>query len=965
VVSSTPRAAASCLVARAAHGRAIAIMLCVRCPVLIGREEQTAMFTDACESARRGFGRAILLVGEAGAGKTRLAECAVGLARKTGITAVVGRAVAETPAVPLRIVSEVLLELTRNEPPPLVPSLKGYVPLLATLLPHWRSEDWRPPEEPLLAMAEGIFRLLREYSAGGGVLVAFEDLHWADTASVAVVRFLVDHIAELAGVILVTVREGEPGSGVTAQLEHAGAQLSSVGRLSDQDVQRMAAACLGVSVVSAEVLAHLWRDAEGLPLLVEDLVGLGASDDQPRRFADVVRARLAQMTPDQQNVLAAAAVLGHRFDWRLLDTIAELPAGTAAAALHRATASQLVVSRQDGFEFRHALTRDVVLHGLATSERQRLALAAAQVLGLEAPTADAGRDFAVARLLIDGGDRLAGARLLLELGRRQLDTGELAVAGAALDQASMLVNGTTELGIVIAYERARAALLTGQSAPASELGRRLIAMVEGRDGALATRTRLLLARAALAAGNWDDAARALRAIRSTSASNPSIAAEAAVLEAHVALGRSQAGSLLAAEHMAAHAVGIAHEASRDDIQCQALEVLGLCARSRDLDVAASALERALDLAETANLGPERLRVLNELGGVEMLRDAVSDRLERARSEALRQGAIGTAVSIGANLAAAWVMTGRYTQAVALAGEVEATAARLGIRPLEAAAQLMMGFAFAHQGRRVEADRHLNLAEALAPDDADLRAGAWGIGRGLLALLEEDRAGARRAFARAHQEMPDQHVRILNPYEGPDLLVAALDGEADLVAAEALLERSVRGARWPAMWAQSAVAVARGAIGDRVAADVALKAAMEASDRYPVFGALAARLVAEAAVRNGWGEPVPLLRAAERTFTGLGLGRAATACRALLSRAGARVPRRRRSDTALPAALHLAGITAREAEVLDLLTDHLSNREIAERLYLSPRTVEKHIAALLAKLDTPDRTALTQLARSLH
>jgi DNA-binding CsgD family transcriptional regulator len=160
-------------------------------------------------------------------------------------------------------------------------------------------------------------------------------------------------------------------------------------------------------------------------------------------------------------------------------------------------------------------------------------------------------------------------------------------------------------------------------------------------------------------------------------------------------------------------------------------------------------------------------------------------------------------------------------------------------------------------------------------------------------------------------------------------------------------------------------VARGAIGERGAAAAALTGAMEAGSRYPVFGALAARLVAEAAVRNGWGEPVPLLRAAERTFTGLELGRAASACRALLSRAGAPAPRRRRADSALPAALHLAGITPREAEVLDLLTDHLSNREIAERLYLSPRTVEKHIAALLAKLDTPDRTALTQLARSLH
>ena len=91
-------------------------MLYVRCPVLIGREEQTAMLTEACDRARRGFGRAIVLVGEAGAGKTRLAEHALGLARETGMTSVAGRAVAETPAVPLRIVSEALLELTRNDP---------------------------------------------------------------------------------------------------------------------------------------------------------------------------------------------------------------------------------------------------------------------------------------------------------------------------------------------------------------------------------------------------------------------------------------------------------------------------------------------------------------------------------------------------------------------------------------------------------------------------------------------------------------------------------------------------------------------------------------------------------------------------------------------------------------------------------------------------------------------------------
>jgi len=57
------------------------------------------------------------------------------------------------------------------------------------------------------------------------------------------------------------------------------------------------------------------------------------------------------------------------------------------------------------------------------------------------------------------------------------------------------------------------------------------------------------------------------------------------------------------------------------------------------------------------------------------------------------------------------------------------------------------------------------------------------------------------------------------------------------------------------------------------------------------------------------------------------------------------------------------VTAREAEVLDLLADRLSNREIAEQLFLSPRTVEKHVAALLAKLGARDRGSLARLARA--
>jgi DNA-binding CsgD family transcriptional regulator len=277
---------------------------------------------------------------------------------------------------------------------------------------------------------------------------------------------------------------------------------------------------------------------------------------------------------------------------------------------------------------------------------------------------------------------------------------------------------------------------------------------------------------------------------------------------------------------------------------------------------------------------------------------------------------------------------------------------------------MQGFAMAHQGRVREMSQLLGAAEAIAGDDHDLRAGAWGIGRGICALLTEDRAGARQAFARARQEAPDDHVRILNPYDGPELLLRAISGEAGLAEVDSASASIVRAARWPGLWYGAARAVACGSGGDAAGAGAALAAAAEAGSRYPVFSALAGRLVAEAAIRDGWGDPRSLLHAADATFTRIRLGRASAACRALLKEAGSPAPRRRATEAGLPAALLTAGVTAREADVLRLLADRLSNREIAERLYLSPRTVEKHVAALLAKLGADDRLGLAYLARGL-
>ncbi len=111
---------------------------------------------------------------------------------------------------------------------------------------------------------------------------------------------------------------------------------------------------------------------------------------------------------------------------------------------------------------------------------------------------------------------------------------------------------------------------------------------------------------------------------------------------------------------------------------------------------------------------------------------------------------------------------------------------------------------------------------------------------------------------------------------------------------------------------------------------------------------ARRLAAEAALADGWGDPVGWLREAAAYFAARGDDRVAAACRGLLRRAGSPVPRRRPGGGELPGQLRALGVTEREADVLRLLAAGLGNREIAERMFLSPRTVEKHVASLLAK-----------------
>lgn len=211
-----------------------------------------------------------------------------------------------------------LLELARDRAAPADAGLAPYVTVLASLVPHWRAPGWSAPAEPVVVTAEAVLQVLRWAAGdagGNGMVVILEDLHWADDATLAVTRYLVDHASEVPALVFGTIRTGEGREDARALLEAGGAQVCPIGRLSQDEARDMAHACAVAGPSLDDTIAAVVRDAEGLPLLVEDLLATGDLGGVAPRFADTVRARLARLDDCQRTVVGAAAVLGRRFDW--------------------------------------------------------------------------------------------------------------------------------------------------------------------------------------------------------------------------------------------------------------------------------------------------------------------------------------------------------------------------------------------------------------------------------------------------------------------------------------------------------------------------------------------------------------------------------------------------------------------------------------------------------------------------
>ena len=371
-----------------------------------GRRPQLDRLRAAWSDATAGRRRTVLVAGEAGIGKTRLAAELATLAERDGAVVLAGRCDQHlgVPYLPLR---EALGRHLAALPDDRLRLVLG--PRATELVRRWPELAWRlPPAPPARVgqpadpylLTEAVLDLLEAVAAGGPLLLVVDELHGADEASLLLLRSLA-HAPRPAGLLtLLAYRDDEPAgreslpAALADLLRAPGAELLTLDGLSTDEVAALAAATVGrpLGAEGAALATVLRQRTGGNPFLVGELLrhlvehgGLGGRDlagvavgpavhDVPASVRFVVRQRLARLGGPVQHVLAMAAVIGHRFDLAVLGRVVDLGQDSLLPALDTAVAARLLdewPGAAGDYAFHHALVRDLLYGDLPAGERAR------------------------------------------------------------------------------------------------------------------------------------------------------------------------------------------------------------------------------------------------------------------------------------------------------------------------------------------------------------------------------------------------------------------------------------------------------------------------------------------------------------------------------------------------------------------------------------------------------------------
>jgi ATP/maltotriose-dependent transcriptional regulator MalT len=767
---------------------------------------------------------------------------------------------------------------------------------------------------------EAVFEAaLAELTGQEPTALVVEDLHWADDATLDVLGYLARRIGDLPAVLVVTIREGAVPEGHPVH--------RWLGGLAGHPVHRVALPPLSDAAVDVLAAGSGW-DATALveltggnPFFVTEVLAGRAPDrfSVPASVADAVIARVAQLGPECRADLLQLSVVPGTVPFELVDALL----GDRLDALAEAEVRGMIEVRIDGVAFRHELARRAVeasLTGLHRRILHRAVLAALQ----RSPVPDLAR---IVHHATAAGDVDAVVRFAARAGR------EAAAAGSHRQALAHFEAAVAHLDRL--EPRERAALLDDH---AWELH------------------------------NAHRFAGALRAGEAAVALYAELGEQVALGAARVRLSRYHylAGDTGRAQVIARQAVDGLRGTDSPEATAHALTYHGAAlALGGDTTVATAVLDEAQAAAERCGRADLAALCLNYqsiarpgLSGAARIA-LVRESLERAIAGGHHESAARAYTNLGELL----FRYGRLAELEACVTEgLDFTTGR----GFWSHAYNLSVHRCLVQLRRGEWDAAGDALAALADRDED---------PGMLRLYAEPAHGrllARRGDPAAGDVLTAAWERgrrqgsVLGlAYSGTALVEwAFLNGRTDV--ATAVLDEWSRHARRPAAepaWAEllryaqrAGVAVtapercpepwASALRGDWRAAAQAFEAA---GDPY------------EAALeRVGSGAVEPMLQAV-RTLDDLGATPAAAAARRRLRELGVRtIPRGPQAATRA----HPAGLTSRQADVLDLLAEGLTNAEIAERLVVSVRTVDHHVSTILGKLGVPSRRHASRLARSL-
>jgi len=407
---------------------------------LIGREAERAQLLQIMQEARSGCGSLILLQGDAGVGKTRLAEEALVMARRLGCQTLVGRCHEQQGTPALIAYTEVLEEASRLMPASAfrqaiiasAPELAKLMPELHRLFPDMPPPLQLPPELRQRYLFTSVREFLTRCSRFMPLVIFIDDLQWADESTLQLTQHLAQKLASLPIVIIAAYREvdappvAESKSGIHRLLDRVRGQPRDVftpqaikaaldqlvgqrharaivlRQFTHADVQN-ALASLGKPHPPARLVTAFADRTGGNPFFVAELFRhlkdegrlFGARNEWVRdldlndvELPDTVRVvlerRMTRVSSDTQDLLSAAAVLGHRFEPDLLEEVAEVDGATLTAALHEAERARILTGpsgrRDISWRFTHPLTCQVLTTAIPQRQRQRLHLRVADAM---------------------------------------------------------------------------------------------------------------------------------------------------------------------------------------------------------------------------------------------------------------------------------------------------------------------------------------------------------------------------------------------------------------------------------------------------------------------------------------------------------------------------------------------------------------------------------------------------------